>query len=281
MRNRAVTVFSLLLVLALLLSVSGTAKAAVGDDPTVTPVSGDKEFTTEVISIAQFPGTTEFNQMLVPVGFPAGEAQYEGTGVIVKGMENGKATVCFAISGTQWGWGGKVGSWDGTKWVLLPTTIAATVDETATTYACATITGNGTYAFIKYVVDSTLLPQMQECPFDFAIDVFYIVGSWTPSGSGYTDTITGMEFITTEDISGRPVTVEYLYSVPATDLSDVPVFSWEGPASGIANFDGFVHYRMTVSPNIDYYRSYIAHSEFYRVTIGGCYKITERIFIEL
>lgn len=149
--------------------------------------------------------------------------------------------------------------------MLLPTTIAATADETATTYACATVTGDGSYVFIKYVVDSSLLPQMQECPFDFAIDVFYILGSWTPSGSGFTDAITGIEFITTEDISGRPVTVEYLYSVPATDLSGAQVFSWEGPASGIANSDGFVHLSMAVSPNIDYYRSYVAHSEFYRV----------------
>jgi len=278
MRNRMVTGFSLLLVLALLFSISGSAKAAVGDDPTVVPVSGDKDFTTEVIPIAQFPGTTEFNQMLVPVGFPAGEAQYEGSGVVITGMENGQATACFAISGTQWGWGGKVGSWDGKKWVLLPTTIAATADETATTYACTTITGNGTYVFIKYVVDPSLLPQMQECPFSFYISFFRITAVWTPSGTGYTDSVTGMEFYSSEDISGQPVTVQYLHSVPATDSGGVAAFSWAGTASGTAYLVSAPFYDIDVSPSIDYFRTYESHTEYYRVTIGGCYVIADRVF---
>jgi hypothetical protein len=278
MRSRAVSICSLLLVFALLFSVTGSAKAEVGDDPTITPVSGDKDFTVEVIPIAQFPGTTEFHQMLVPVGFPAGEAQYEGTGVIITGMENGKATACFAISGTQWGWGGKVGSWDGNRWVLLPTTIAATADETATTYACTTVTGDGTYVFIKYVVDPSLLPQMQECSFDLEIDVFWITER-VPSGTGYTSSVTGIEFYSTEDISGRPVTVQFLYSVPATDSDGVPSFSWAGTASGTAYLVSAPFYDIDVSPSIDYFRTYEDHSEFYRVTVGGCYLITDRVFI--
>ena len=95
--------------------------------------------------------------MLVPVGFPAGEAQYQGDGLIVTGMDNGKATACFYITGTQWGWGGKVGLWDGTEWVKLATAITSP-DETPNSIACAAITGNGTYAFIRYVVDASLLP---------------------------------------------------------------------------------------------------------------------------
>ena len=131
MKRVLIPFFSCLLVLTLLLGSFGSAKAEIGDDPVVTPISGDMEFTTEVVPIASLPGTTELDQMLVPVGFPEGEAQFEGAGVLVKGIDCGKATACFVISGTQWGWGGKVGMWDGKKWVVLPTTIATTTDETA------------------------------------------------------------------------------------------------------------------------------------------------------
>ena len=105
MKKTLIPLFSLVLVFSLLFSITGTAAALPPPppipttpslpDPVVTPVSGDMEFTTEFIPIAQFPGTTEFNQMLVPVGFPAGEAQYEGSGIIVSGMDQGKATACF------------------------------------------------------------------------------------------------------------------------------------------------------------------------------------------
>ena len=50
-----------LLVLTLLLRSFGIAKAEVGDDPVVTPISGDMEFTTEVVPIASLPGTTELS----------------------------------------------------------------------------------------------------------------------------------------------------------------------------------------------------------------------------
>ena len=36
--------------------------------------------------------------MLVPAGFPAGEAQFEGAGVRVVGMESGKASACFTLA---------------------------------------------------------------------------------------------------------------------------------------------------------------------------------------
>ena len=87
-KRSIVIILSIVLVFTLLFSVTSTAAALPPPppipttsslpEPVVTPVSGDMEFTTEVIPIAQFPGTTEFNQMLVPVGFPAGEAQYQG-----------------------------------------------------------------------------------------------------------------------------------------------------------------------------------------------------------
>jgi len=176
-----VFISSIVLVFSLLFTVTGTAAALPPPppppptttdlpDPVVTPVSGDMEFTTEFIPIAQLPGTTEFNQMLVPVGFPAGEAQYQGDGVVVSGMDSGKATACFYITGTQYGWRGKVGMWDGTKWVKLATTIAP-IEESNKSLACAPISGNGTYAFIRYVVDASLLPVSSDLPLCSSIGV--------------------------------------------------------------------------------------------------------------
>lgn len=132
----------------------------------VTPVSGDIEITTEVVPTAALPGITELaSQMLVPVGFPLGEAQFGGNGIRVSKMDSGKATACFSLNtvAVKQGWGGFVGVWNGKKWVKLATSITTSSDEAAATTACATITGNGTYAFIQYVTDATLLPT-QVCP---------------------------------------------------------------------------------------------------------------------
>jgi hypothetical protein len=170
MKRKALPLFSFLLAFVLIIASFGSARADAGQDPVVTPVSGDTDFTSEVIPIASLPGVTELaGGMLVPVGFPAGEAQFGGNGIRVTSMDKGKATACFSIStaAINLGWGGKVGVWNGSKWVQLPTTITS-FEETPGSLACATITGNGTYAFIKYVVDSSLLPKMQPC--DFGID---------------------------------------------------------------------------------------------------------------
>ncbi len=167
MKKLALPLFSCLLVLSLLLGLTGSATAAPGDDPTVTPLSGDTEFATEVVPIASLPGTVELaGGMLAPVGFPDGEAQFGGNGVMVAGFDSGKATACFTLSAAELnqGWGGKVAVWDGAKWVRLDTTIT-TPDETNDAIACATITGSGTYAFIKYVVDPSLLPYDPICTF--------------------------------------------------------------------------------------------------------------------
>jgi hypothetical protein len=155
--------FSFLLVFSLLFTSIGTVNAAIGDDPVVTSVSGDAEFTTEVVPVPALPGTTLLaSQMFVPVGFPIGEAQFEGNGIRVTGLSSGKATVCFTIPNAvlNQGWGGKVGVWNGTKWVLLGTSFS-TADESPYTMACAAISGDGTYAFIKWVDHVELLPKCE------------------------------------------------------------------------------------------------------------------------
>ena len=71
MKKSAFLLFSIMLVLGLLVLPAGTARAAVGDDPVVTPVCGDMVFTTEIVPIASLPGATVLDSlMLVPVGFP-------------------------------------------------------------------------------------------------------------------------------------------------------------------------------------------------------------------
>ena len=165
MKKIVLPFFSCLLVLTLLLGSFSSANAEVGDDPVITPVSGDMEFTTEIVPIASLPGTMELaSLMLAPIGFPAGEAQFEGAGVRVTGMESGKATACFTLAtiAVNQGWGGKVGVWNGAKWVQLATTIT-TPEDSPSSLACATITGNGTYAFIKYVTEPDKLPTFGVC----------------------------------------------------------------------------------------------------------------------
>ena len=206
MKKVLIPFFGCLLVFTLLLGSFGSAKAEIGDDPVVTPVSGDMEFTTEVVPIASLPGTIELaDLMLAPAGFPEGEAQFEGAGVLVTKFDAGKATACFTISGTQWGWGGKVGMWDGAKWVMLPTTIKTTGDDGTSTTACATITGNGTYAFIKYVTDATLLPT---CTQD--LEWFYM----SMGNTGYYGV--GLNFTgSTKPAAGQPFTWEIVNQNPA------------------------------------------------------------------
>jgi len=180
--------FSCLLVLTLLLGSFGSARAEVGDDPVVTPVSGDMDFTTEVVPIASLPGIIELaDLMLAPAGFPEGEAQFEGAAVRVTGMDSGKASACFTISGTQYGWGGKVGMWNGTKWMLLPTTITSP-DETPNSIACATIAGSGTYAFVKYVTEPDLLPAGKPNCLEIGAEVGLILGFFdSPEGTFLTN----------------------------------------------------------------------------------------------
>jgi hypothetical protein len=167
MKKTVLPFFSFLLVITLVLSSFSSASADYSDDPWVTPVSGDLEFNTTIVPLSSLPGTIELSsQMLVPAGFAEGEVQFGGNGVRITGFDGGKATICYSLTASEvaYGWGGKVGSWDGAKWALLPTSIAPVPEEGSATSACATIYGNGTYTFIKYVADVSLLPNAN-CPY--------------------------------------------------------------------------------------------------------------------
>ena len=267
MKKSILPFFSCLLVLTLLLGSFGIAKAEVGDDPVVTPISGDMAFSTEVVPIASLPGLAEYDQMLVPVGFPEGEAQFEGAGVRVSGMESGKATACFTLStiAVNQGWGGKVGVWNGTKWVLLPTTISTGTDEAANTTACAPITGNGTYAFIKWVVAPDKLPTAKECEFDVEI---YPTGYTTVFGDGYRQGwMTGAMFFSDSDLTGLPVSVRLLSSVPAGQFvlegTGYGTLSQYGPEVYGTVFDDFLWWTQ---------QDEMPESWTFYVSFGGCFK---------
>jgi len=144
-------------------------------DPQVTPISGNTKFSVTLLPILELPGVTTLDSgMLVPTGFPAGEKQFEGKGVQISGFTYGSAKVCFAVTSVNQGWGGQVGSWNGTKWELLPTTITAQ-EDTSNSWACANINANGSYAFINWVVDASKLPTQGVCNFgiDYQFDYNY------------------------------------------------------------------------------------------------------------
>jgi hypothetical protein len=263
-------IFSFLLVMALVLGSFGTAIAAPGDDPVVTPVSGDTEFTTEVVPIAALPGTTPLaSQMIVPVGFPAGEAQFGGNGIRVTGMDKGTATACFSLNAAavQQGWGGKVGVWNGSKWVLLPTTIT-TAEESSTSLACAAITGSGTYAFIQYVTQPDKLPTMGECDFNVEMSLTGYVTVW---GDGFMQGwVTGAMFSSERVLTGLPVSVRVLRTDPdgyfimeGTGYGDLVQY---GPGVYGTVFDDFLWY---TEQDGDFY------SATFYVTFGNCYKILD------
>jgi hypothetical protein len=249
--------FSFLLVFSILFTSIGSVNAAIGDDPVVTPVSGDSEFSTEVVPVPVLPGTTLLaSQMIVPVGFPLGEAQFEGNGIRLKGFDSGKATVCFSISSVaiKQGWSGKVGVWNGSKWVLLPT-VFNTPEETIAGTACAPISGNGTYVYIRYVVDSTLVPT--GCVYD--------TSEWSLNTDSYYDD--EYFYVNLENLpNGTPATLTFISADPSSDYSG---FTGTDSAS-VGNF---------LPGDADFYGS-----PFYtegnvlvtlRVDAAGCSKIME------
>ncbi len=280
MKKVFVPLFSFLLVLSLLLGTYGSAKAAPGDDPVVTPVSGDTEFTTAVVPIAALPGTVTLDDgMLAPVGFPTGEAQFGSNGIRVSGMDQGKATACFFLSAAaiNQGWGGKVGVWNGSKWVLLPTSIT-TAEESNTATACASIAGNGTYAFIKYVAEPAKLPaeerpaeeepQLPVCDFD--VDLYWD-GYTTIVQEGYTQGwMTGATFFTTENLSGVDISLRLYQSIPEGQ------YVMENTGYGTASAAGPNVYTVVFSSALWWTEYRIPYdTRTYYVTFGECYKILE------
>jgi hypothetical protein len=216
MKKLVLSIFTCALVLTLLLGSFRVAKADPGDFPVVTPVSGDKVFSIKFEPLSSLPGTSESDHLFVPVGFPIGEVQFDGTGITVKGLDYGKATLCYSIRSIEikQGWGGKVGVWNGTKWVLLPTTFT-TPEEALNSTACATITGSGTYAFFKWIADTTLIPEgptegpigpRTECGFNFGTFRAQYPNTWGTGGYNPSTRTFSLWFFSSQMPVGVPVT---------------------------------------------------------------------------
>ena len=139
------------LVAALLTASFINANAMNTGNPTITPLSGDREFTFILVPLDKLPGTAILSDgLFVPAGFPAGEKQFEGEGVSVENLDYGSAMACFPAGGVPFGWAGQVGRWNGIRWILMPTSITRK-PESLNADACATITLNGIYAYIRWI----------------------------------------------------------------------------------------------------------------------------------
>lgn len=225
MKKYLFTAIGICLVFTMLLSTYGSASAYPRPTsgvpaPTVNPVSGDLEFETSVIGTASLPGVTTLDSgMLIPVGFPAGEKQFEGSAVRISKMDYGSANACFPFTGAKYGWGGQVGMWDGAQWKLLPTTIT-TPEESTISYACAAINGNGNYAFIKWVADKSLLPvKNHTCGYGI-LWLYFDTENIQFFDDHFTMDLTGVNIFTdgSVDLTGKSVTITIKDELPAGSI---------------------------------------------------------------
>jgi hypothetical protein len=164
MKKTVLAFLGITLILSMLLASFGTVKAAPsGDDPEVMPVSGDLEFTTTVLNPSSLPGTVKnAAEVIFPVGFPVGEMQFKGNGILVKGFDSGTARACFSFPTYRYGWVGSVYQWTGSKWSKLTTSITEDVEGSSAT-ACADIHTSGTYALITNYKGNAVAKEIQEC----------------------------------------------------------------------------------------------------------------------
>lgn len=278
MKRVILPVVSLVLVMSVLLSFPVNASAApiLNDSSTanVSWISGDKTFSADAIEIVNLPGTTTLSSgLIVPAGFTiAGEKQFEGSGIQVSGFESGKLKACFPISGIVDGWGGKVGRWNGSKWDLLATTIS-TPAESAISWGCATISQNGTYALLKWVVDPTKLPQSKpDC--GYTLVTAFGLSFIPPTGDDpYYGNYDDFAVAGDSNLDGKTITVSLYSSEPAGSYSLSNSFSGtlEELSEGL--------YVLTVSPSVTWtmYTSNTGYS--YLIDFGSCSQVVPHAFM--
>ena len=117
-------------------------------DPVVSPMKTSDTFTSSVVEVGFLKGAVQLeSQLMAPVGRT--DEQFGSNGVLVNGLSGKeKVQVCFEFNLYNYKWAGNVFMWNGTQWVKQTTTF--TSDPAATTWACASGLGNGTYALIMY-----------------------------------------------------------------------------------------------------------------------------------
>lgn len=144
---------TLLLVTLLVLSVGQVfaikpAVSAGFTDPLVTPLKESYTYTSEVVGLTYLKGAVQNDdQLMAPVGRT--DEQFGSNALVLSGLTGKeKVKACFEFNRFNYKWAGNIFMWNGTKWVKQTTTY--TSDPAATTLACASGLGNGTYALIIY-----------------------------------------------------------------------------------------------------------------------------------
>lgn len=117
-------------------------------DPIVTPMRAGDTFTSSVEALVYLKGAVQLEtQLMAPVGRT--DEQFGSNGLVLSGLTGKeKVKACFEFNRYNYKWAGHVFKWNGTKWVKQSTTFSS--DPAATTLACASGLGNGTYALIIY-----------------------------------------------------------------------------------------------------------------------------------
>jgi len=169
------TLFSLVLITSLLIVPTGAAQAASWPDPVVTSLNGDSDFTATMVDpISLSFGTAVTDKgLVVPSGFPSGEKQFAGKAVTIKGLESGKASLCFSFPTYRYGWRGNVYQWDGTAWSMISSSLTEGIEGGAAT-VCATISTDGTYAFIIGYGLSQKVSSLPLCAEDFEVELLAV-----------------------------------------------------------------------------------------------------------
>jgi hypothetical protein len=257
-----------LIVVLLLVSVQ-TVFADSSSTPRVTSLTGDNKFSVTLISINDLPGSTlNSSGLILPVGFGNGEKQFNGEGVLVSGLSYGTASACFPIKGITQGWGGKVGRWNGSKWVLLPTTVTTPTDSDHS-IACATITSDGPYALLSWVVDPSKLPSSSN---PYQPTCSFSVTSVDINTSGpleytdyYTTDLMGISINYPGITTGVTVTVTLLSSNPSGS------FVMTETGSGTTTDGGEEGILVNFNPRVPLTIYYTNLSYTYLLKIGNCY----------
>jgi hypothetical protein len=245
--------------------------------PTFSVTSGDTSFTTALVPIVSLPGvTTLSNGMLIPVNFKTGEKQFAGDGLLVTGFESGTASACFAFNPDNSIWSAAVAKWDGSKWLLLPTTFSAP-KENIYSIACSSVAESGTYALLEWIGDPAKLAAQQgnQSNCNFPVKWVYEANTtYVDNGYGYESYSFATFFVdfssNAVDYTGMPLTVT---------VSSTPngTYTWT-PASISGNlvYNGAgsptdYYYYIPVSPAAVYYNQYgDLPSVTYHLNFGSC-----------
>jgi hypothetical protein len=131
-------------------------------DPTVTPISGDTEFTITLLYPSKIGSYKGESGLTIPEGYLDGEKQFGGKLLVLKGVSYGTQTLCFPFPTYASGWRGSIASWNSTKWVIFATSFTPG-KEGAATLACTTIYGDGTYGLIVNFSDEDAPAASEEC----------------------------------------------------------------------------------------------------------------------